>query len=126
MVYRDDGSFLVENRLKHDWPGINFPGGHVEDAESIEESAIREIKEETGLSISSLQEVGVYEWNLPDQSVRHVCVLYRTNVFKGKAVSSNEGPVFWIKKEDVSSYEQSIDFDKLLLKMTAGLDCFRL
>ena len=51
MIYRDDGSFLVENRLKNDWPGLNFPGGHVEDDESIIESAVREIKEETGLLI---------------------------------------------------------------------------
>ena len=36
MVYKDDGSFLVENRLKKDWPGLTFPGGHVEDDELIE------------------------------------------------------------------------------------------
>ncbi len=124
MVYRSDGSFLVENRLKNDWPGINFPGGHVEDTESIEQSAIREIKEETGLVISSLEEVGVYEWNIPEESVRHVCVLYRTNVFEGEVISSNEGPVFWMKKEDVSSYKQSTDFDKILYRMSAGLRGF--
>ena len=48
MLYKKDGSFLVENRLKQDWPGLNFPGGHVEDDESMEESAKREMKEETG------------------------------------------------------------------------------
>lgn len=124
MVYRNDGSFLVENRLKNDWPGINFPGGHVEDNESIEQSAIREIKEETGLVISSLEEVGVYEWNIPEESVRHVCVLYRTNAFEGEVISSDEGPVFWMKKEDVPSYKQSTDFDKILSRMSAGLQNF--
>ena len=45
MVYKDDGSFLVENRLKKDWPGLTFPGGHVEDEELIVDAVVREMKE---------------------------------------------------------------------------------
>jgi 8-oxo-dGTP diphosphatase len=48
----------------------------------MEQSVVREIKEETGLDISKLEEVGVYEWNEPTQGVRHVAALYRTNVYK--------------------------------------------
>lgn len=121
MVYRPDGSFLVENRLKNDWPGINFPGGHVEDEESIDESAKREIKEETGLTLLSLEEVGVYEWNVISEGVRHVCVLYRSNQFAGSIIGSKEGNVFWIKKEDLSRYKLSTDFDKVLELALKGL-----
>ncbi len=121
MVYRDDGSFLVEKRLKKDWPGINFPGGHVEDEESLEESAIREIKEETGLFISCLEEVGTFEWNIPEQKVRHLCVLFRTNHYDGSLSSSAEGPIFWTRKENLSQEQLSLDFDKVLAKMTKGL-----
>lgn len=121
MVYRDDGCFLVENRLKKDWPGINFPGGHVEDLESVEDSAIREINEETGLTIFNLEEVGIFEWNLPEESVRHLCVLYRTKSFSGSLKSSNEGPVFWLKRENLKDYPLSLDFDKVLAKMLKGL-----
>ena len=41
MIYKENGEFLVQLRRKSDWPGINFPGGHVEDLESIEESVYR-------------------------------------------------------------------------------------
>ncbi len=121
MVYRSDGSFLVEERKKNDWPGINFPGGHVEDEESIVDSAIREIKEETGLDIFNLEEMGIFEWNLPNERIRHLCVLYRTSHYDGELVSSKEGSVFWIKKKDLSKYKLSTDFDKVLNKAGIGL-----
>jgi 8-oxo-dGTP diphosphatase len=121
MLYRPDGSFLVENRLKQDWPGLNFPGGHVEDAESMEESARREIKEETGFVINKLECMGYFEWNVPSQEVRHFCVLFRSQDFAGTLTSSSEGPVFWIKEEDIKNYPLSTDFDKVLLLMRKGL-----
>jgi 8-oxo-dGTP diphosphatase len=86
MLYRNDGSFLVENRLKNDWPGITFPGGHVEIGESLLNSAIRESREETGLSVQCLEQCGYFEWNLPEQNIRHLAILFRSNIFSGKYV----------------------------------------
>ena len=63
MLYKEDGTFLVIDRKKQDWPGINFPGGHVEDEESVPESVIREMKEETGYDLHSVEECGYFEWN---------------------------------------------------------------
>lgn len=122
MLYDEEGRFLVQNRLKQDWPGLNFPGGHVERNESLVESAVREMKEETGLDVSSLEQIGVYEWNLPQENLRHVAILYRSKCFSGQLVSSKEGPMFWIKAADVPSYPLSTDFDKILLIMRKGLD----
>ena len=42
------GRVLVQERVKS-WKGLSFPGGHVEPGESFVDSAVREIKEETGL-----------------------------------------------------------------------------
>ena len=41
------------------WSGYAFPGGHVENGESFAESVIREIYEETGLTIQNPQLVGI-------------------------------------------------------------------
>ena len=79
MVYKEDRSFLVENRLKKDWPGLTFPGGHVEDNELIVDAVIREMKEETGLEVSSLEPRGYMEWNEFGDNVRHLAMLFKTN-----------------------------------------------
>ena len=41
MVY-DGNRILVQDRMNPDWPGITFPGGHIEPKESFVESVIRE------------------------------------------------------------------------------------
>lgn len=121
MVYKDDGEILVQLREKNDWPGLNFPGGHIEDNESALESAIREIKEETGLDIKDVESCGYFEWNVPEHGVRYVTLLFRTNKFSGEIKSSSEGKVFWIKKDEIDNYSQSMDFDKVFLVMQKGL-----
>ena len=114
MLYKEDHSFLVIDRLKKDWPGMNFPGGHVEANESVEESVIREMKEETGLDVHSLKFVTYYEWNMVEEGVRHLCLLFRSKDFDGTLKSSSEGKVFFIKKDELSHHLLSIDFDKIL------------
>lgn len=118
MVYNSDGSFLVENRLKKDWPGLTFPGGHVEDNETIEHACIREMKEETGLTISNLECMGHIEWNEFGDGVRHLAILYRTKHYKGSIKSSKEGSVFFIKKEDIPKYELSNDFMEIYKRLS--------
>jgi 8-oxo-dGTP diphosphatase len=48
------GKVLVQERTRS-WKGLSFPGGHVDEGESLVDSAIREIKEETGLEIKNLK-----------------------------------------------------------------------
>lgn len=43
MVYDDAGHILVQDRKDPDWPGLCFPGGHVEPGESFVEAVIREV-----------------------------------------------------------------------------------
>ena len=40
-------------------------------------------------------------------------LLYKTNQFSGELKSSDEGEVFWIKKDDLHNYKLSYDFDKM-------------
>ena len=117
MVYKDDGSFLVENRLKKDWPGLTFPGGHVEDDELIEDAVIRETKEETGLDVTNIEPRGYIEWNEFGDDVRHLAMLFKTKSFKGELKSSKEGEIFFIKENEIEKYLLSNDFEKIYQKM---------
>ena len=50
MISDGNGNILVQDRRNPDWPGITFPGGHVEPGEAFTASVIREVLEETGLT----------------------------------------------------------------------------
>ena len=51
MITDAENRILVQDRTDPSWPGICFPGGHVEPGESFVASVIREVQEETGLTI---------------------------------------------------------------------------
>lgn len=112
MVYDGKGNVLVEDRLNPDWPGITFPGGHVEPGESITQSVIREIREETGLEISSPRICGLKQFPTKEGD-RYIVLFYKTDKFKGKLRSSDEGDVFWINEKELSKYKLASDFDEM-------------
>lgn len=112
MIYDADGNVLVENRVNPDWPGITFPGGHVEPGESITQSVIREIKEETGLEITSPKICGLKQFPTNDGS-RYIVLFYKTDKFQGELRPSDEGDVFWIKGSELSNYNLAGDFDEM-------------
>ena len=112
MIY-DGDRILVQDRLNSDWPGITFPGGHVEPGESFVDSVIREVKEETGLDISNVRLCGVKQWTQKDGEYRYIVFFYKTNEFCGDIKSSNEGRVFWINKNELMNYPLANDFEKM-------------
>lgn len=113
MIYDDAGKVLVQDRLNPDWPGITFPGGHVEYAESFTQSVIREVKEETGLDIENPVLCGVKQFQTKDD-VRYVVLFYKTNTFSGELKSSHEGKVFWIPREKICEYQLADDMEEML------------
>jgi len=113
MIY-DNDKILVIDRVKKTWPGITFPGGHVEKGESFVESAIREVYEETGLTVSNLQICGIKQWTEPDDSHRYIVIFYKTNTYSGEIVSSDEGKAFWIKREELKNYKIADGFNGML------------
>ena len=113
LIHYED-KILFLNRTKSSWPGITFPGGHVEEGESIYDSVIREVKHETGLDIYNLKFVEIVEWNTNKN--REISLLFEADARGNKTASSGEGKVFWAKLEDINPKDYSLDFDLILRK----------
>ncbi|MDD6395461.1 MAG: 8-oxo-dGTP diphosphatase [Firmicutes bacterium] len=113
MVYDNNGNILVENRNDKHWGGLTFPGGHVEKGEPFVQSVIREVYEETGLTIQSPKLCGVKQFTHYEGS-RYIVFFFKTDKFSGDIHSSDEGEVFWIKRSDLCNYNIAPDFDKML------------
>ena len=113
MVYDHAGNILVEDRKDPDWPGLCFPGGHVEPGESFAESVIREVWEETGLTIEHPILCGTKQFQT-EKGERYVVLLYRANRYTGELRSSDEGEVFWIPRDSLSQHQLSIDMEEMI------------
>ena len=108
MVYRGE-EILLQNRVKTDWRGYCFPGGHVEAGESFVHSVIREVWEETGIRVENPILRGVKQFQTRKRE-RYVVLLYKTNRFSGELRSSDDGKVFWIPRKDLEKYPVVNDF----------------
>ncbi len=84
---------------KEKWLGI---GGKFEDKESPEECIIREVKEETGLTLNSLKLRGILTFISTLCETEYIYV-FTSNDFTGNLIECNEGDLQWVDKDKVTS-----------------------
>lgn len=115
IVDKDTNKVLVQVRNKNDWDGISFPGGHVEKGESIVKSVLREVYEETGLTISSVEPCGMKDWYDFQEQKRYIVFFYKTSNYSGELIpASNEGENKWMTLEEIYSNSTALDFLEML------------
>lgn len=112
MVYNGN-KVLVQDRFDKNWGGITFPGGHVEKGESFTEAVIREVKEETGLTIEKPRLCGIKSW-YTKEGCRYIVLFYKTDIFSGEVQSSPEGDIYWVELDDLPKMNLAKDFDGML------------
>ena len=112
MVY-DGNKILLQDRVKKDWRGLTFPGGHVEKEESFVQAVVREIYEETGLTIKQHKLCGVKQFQ-SDEDERYIVFLFKTDQFEGTLTSSDEGEMIWMDRDALKDYRLVDDFSDLL------------
>ena len=113
MVYDGSGNVLVQDRLDKNWAGLTFPGGHVEYGESFVDSVIREVNEETGLTIKTHKICGTKDWQSKDGS-RYVVLFYKTDEYSGELRSSEEGEMKWMSLEEMRQGKMAVDMEDML------------
>lgn len=106
------GKVLVQKRQKN-WKGYAFPGGHIELNESIQESVIREVKEETGLDIENIVLCGIKNFDYNNE--KYVVFCYQTNVFSGELLKmSDEGTLSWMSINELTEENVASTFLDML------------
>ena len=114
--------YLLQDRVSADWRGYTLPGGHIEEGESIVDAVVREMREETGLTIKSPKLCGVKQFPLKDgeySSGRYLVFLFEATCFEGELKSSAEGEMHWVEKSELSRVNLVADFADLIDVMTS-------
>lgn len=101
-----DDKYLMLHRVskkndvnKDKWIGV---GGHFESGESPEDCLLREVKEETGLTLTSYRFRGILTFNFNDSESEYIC-LYTADGFEGELRECDEGTLEWVPKDDIDN-----------------------
>lgn len=111
-LLHQNGQYLLQDRVKKDWRGFTLPGGYVEPDESIVDAIVREMKEETGLTLTNPRLCGVKHF--PIDEGRYIVFLFEATQYEGELCSSNEGKMHWIKIEELDQINLVNDFYDLI------------
>ena len=121
-----DGDYiLVEDKQHGSYRGVTFPGGHIEAGESLTDSMIREVREETGLVIENPKLCGIYDW-MTEENVRYLVLIYKATTYGGELCASDEGQVRWIRKADFLKEKLAHGMDKVfeIIEGDTFTECF--
>ncbi|MEE3467636.1 MAG: 8-oxo-dGTP diphosphatase [Eubacterium sp.] len=115
-----DNQYLMLHRIKKEqdinqgkWIGI---GGHFQENETPEECLLREVKEETGLSLTAYRFRGLITFISDAWQTEYMC-LFTADGFIGEMTDCDEGELAWIDKSkvpDLNLWEGDRIFLKLL------------
>ena len=116
MISDGKGNVLVQNKKNNpNWCGWNFPGGHVEKGEYVTPSVIREMREETGLTVEDPRLCGIKEFHKRKDGKRYIVFLYAATRFSGELKASAEGEVFWYPLSELARSDKLVDgFEEML------------
>lgn len=134
LIFKGDKVLLVEHKKLGAWL---YPGGHIEQDETPEETLYREVKEETGLDVSIVDErdlglgtdsvvvlhtpyVILCELiDIPNDRHYHIDMVYLCEVNEGEDLRFNEKEsknIGWFSQEEIGKLPLYPNFKALLHK----------
>lgn len=106
-IEKDDQYLMLHRTVKKNdinkdkWIGV---GGHFEKGESPEECLLREVKEETGYTLTSWRYRGIVTFIYGDDVTEYMS-LYTADGFEGEAIPCDEGQLEWVAKKKIEELE---------------------
>ena len=122
FVIRDGEILLINKKTGFGKGKVNGPGGKLEKNEAPEACAIRECREELGITVSNLHLGGRHRFQFVDGYSLHVWV-YRTSEFEGEPTESEEAEPMWVPLDEIP-YEQMWEDDHIWLPLLMNGEYF--
>lgn len=121
-----DDAYLMLHRVKkvndenHDkWIGV---GGKFEAGESPEDCLLREVKEETGLTLTDYRYRGVVTF-VSDEWGTEYMHLFTATGFEGEMATCDEGELVWVQKSEIENLN-IWEGDKIFFRLLVNSDKF--
>jgi 8-oxo-dGTP diphosphatase len=111
FVHKDGQLLLIRKKRGLGAGKINGPGGRLEEGESLEECAVREIQEELLITPKELEWLGEMRFQFTDGYAIHVYI-YRATEYEGTPTETSEAIPIWVD-DDKIPYEEMWEDDCL-------------
>lgn len=109
IIIMDEGKILLIHRFKNGEEYYVFPGGGVEEGESVEEAATREAKEETGLNVTISKKL----WENENKNNNRIEHYYLVDKFSGELATEIGGPEQKTQSADNVYHLEWVALDKI-------------
>jgi 8-oxo-dGTP diphosphatase len=114
LIEYPNGDIVLAKRKNPPYKGEwGLPGGKMDGDETIEETAIREAKEETGLDIKLKKVIGVYSAPYRDPRGRYISVAFLATPVKGKLKAGSDAASL-IRASDPKAYDLAFDHQQII------------
>ena len=124
LVFKEDRVLLVKHgeKASHFADVYGIPGGRSIDNESEKETAIRELKEETGLAVREM-DLKDFTGNIYSAYIKRkkgpsgnfTMKVFTTELFAGELVGTDEADPQWIKLSELDNYNLLLNVKKAVL-----------
>ncbi|MFB2673244.1 8-oxo-dGTP diphosphatase MutT [Shewanella xiamenensis] len=119
IILNTDGQILLAKRPEHLHQGgkWEFPGGKVEQNETVTQALIRELKEEVALNVHSSEPFMALSFDYPDKQV--LLDIHTVSDFTGEAQGLEGQQVVWVDKHELTHYDFPDANKPILAKLLA-------
>lgn len=100
FIMRDGQVLLIEKKRGLGSGKVNAPGGRIEAGETPAEAAVRETREEIGVTPLNLNQCGVLWFRFTDGYSLH-CIVFRASDLVGDPIETDEANPFWAPIENL-------------------------
>jgi 8-oxo-dGTP diphosphatase len=119
FIVKDGRVLLIRKKRGLGAGKINGPGGKLEKGETAHDAAVREVREEIGVTPLDLEDRGVLRFQFVDGYSLH-CAVFVARDYQGELRETDEATPFWVAVGEVPYREMWEDDQHWLPQVLAG------